>query len=512
MESGMKYRKVLCFTVLVVAVLFTPLSSGAQVSGGVSSYQKALHELEVGNPNEALVQIQQALAESPEQLEYQYQLGVIYFQLGRLDESEGIFQVLVHTDETRFRKAWFDLAHIAEKKGKRAEAIDLLQNARSVDPGRADLESGIAYLKLKDYQKAIDLSRKARTERPDLTFQSKLNESAALSQLKKYDESRQLLETLLKLKLKPQEKELVSNLLASLNAAERADKRWHISGLLGFVYDTNLLLNPVAPAGVVPTNESDFAQVSSITGRYDLVRNDPWVFGAAYNHYNLTYFEHGKESVIAARPSLYGYWNSPPFFAGLEYVYGHYWAGDTSRANVNSIYPVFAFASSERWRTEIRGWSDWRQYEDITPDDQLYGAGIIEYYLMKNGLAHFRAGVLHGYDDTSPRNAGSYSDTEVTAGVLWPVWMDKWFLDVSGFYIFRDYRFDPTFSTDMDRRDREKDLYVTLRGPLCDNTQIMFIFQRVWNDSNIDRVIPNGSFDPFSYKRAIFSWMLVFDF
>ena len=131
-------------------------------------------------------------------------------------------------------------------------------------------------------------------------------------------------------------------LLTVLKANERNEKRWHISGTAGFIYDTNLILNPVAPIGLqVPSNQADFAQTSSITGRYDLVRNDPWVFGAGYNHYNLTYFEHPNESVVAASPLLYGYWNNPPYWAGLEYVYGHYWAGDASKADVHAVYPMF---------------------------------------------------------------------------------------------------------------------------------------------------------------------------
>ena len=125
------------------------------------------------------------LRNHPEQLEFQYELGVIYFNLGRLDESEGIFQALVPQDEARFGKAWFDLAHIARKRGKRLEAIEFLEKARPVDPGRADLEAGIAYLELKDYQRAVDSFRKAQSERPELMFQARMYESAALAKQKK---------------------------------------------------------------------------------------------------------------------------------------------------------------------------------------------------------------------------------------------------------------------------------------------------------------------------------------
>lgn len=512
MENQMKCRWVVWFAVFLL-VVFTALVSSAQVSPGASFYQKALQEMKAGNYNEALVQIQSALAQSPEQLEFQYELGVIYFNLGRLDESEGIFQALVRQDEALFGKAWFDLAHIAMKRGKRLEAIGFFEKARPVDPGRADLEAGIAYLELKDYQRAIDSFRNAQSEKPEIMFQARMYESAALSKQKKYGESIKLLESLLKTKLTREQNDLVSYLLTVLKADERNEKRWHVSGSAGFLYDTNLTLNPVAPVGIQhPSNESDFAQASSITGRYDLVRNDPWVFGAGYNHYNLTYFEHPNESVLAASPLLYGYWNNPPYFASLEYVYGHYWAGESSKADVHSIYPVFAFNATQTWRTQMLGWATWRQFYDTTPSDQLYGVGVIEYYMMRKGLAHLRAGVLWGVDDTSPGDAGSFSSAQFTAGFQWPVWKDKWFIDISGFYVIRDYRFDPAYFSEVSRTDNEKDLYVALRGPITDNMQIVFLFQRVWNDSNINVVEIGGSYEPFSYERSIFSCLLTFEF
>jgi len=512
MESQMKCRWLVCFAVFLL-VVFIALVSSAQVSPGASFYQKALQEMKAGNYNEALVQIQSALAQSPEQLEFQYELGVIYFNLGRLDESEGIFQALVHQDEALFGKAWFDLAHIANKRGKRLEAIEFLEKARPADPGRADLEAGIACLELKDYQKAVDSFKNAQSERPELMFQATVYESAALAKQKKYDESLKLLESLLKTKLTQQENDLVSYLLTVLKADERSAKRWHLSGSAGFIYDTNLTLNPVAPVGIQhPSGIADFAQTSSITGRYDLVRNDPWTFGAGYNHYNLTYFEHPNESVLAASPLFYGYWNNPPYFASLEYTYDHYWAGESSKADVHSISPVFAFNATQTWRTTILGWAAWREFYDTTPNDQLYGVGVIEYYLMRKGLAHLRAGVLWGEDLTTPEDAGSFSSTQFTAGFQWPVWKDKWFIDVSGFYIIRDYRFNPAYFTDVSRTDNEKDLYVALRGPLSNNVQIVFLFQRVWNDSNINVVEIGGSYEPFTYERAIFSCLLTFDF
>ncbi|MGA2401537.1 MAG: tetratricopeptide repeat protein [Syntrophobacteraceae bacterium] len=506
----MDFVRLVCVAVFLLSCSLTVSAGYAQSPPGAPSYEQARHAMQAGNYQDALLTMQQAVVEFPENLELQYGLGIIYFHLGRLDESEAIFQALLRQDEQNFLKCWFDLAFIAVKRGKKAEALEYLRRARALDAGRADLESGIVYLQMKEFHKAVELFSEARSEKPELTVASKIHEAAAFSQLKKYDESKKLLKSLLKEKLTPEQREFVSKLLTSVKDTERNDKRWHVNGLVGYVYDSNPLFNPLVNGRV--TQKEDSAQVSSVTGRYDLIRDNPWTLGAGYNHYNLTYFQQGASSIIAERPYLYANWNNAPFYAGLECVYGHYLAGDTSRANVYSLYPMFAISTGERWRTELRGWADWREFLDATPKDRLLGMGIVEYYLMLQGLAHIRAGFFEGVDDTSPHNAGGYTEMRFLAGTQWPVWKDQWFLDVSGYFIRRNYVFDPSFSATVSRNDLEEDLYVCLRGPVAENTQIMLIFQHVWNDSNIEQPLSNGAFDPFVFKRAIFSCMLVFDF
>jgi hypothetical protein len=120
--------------------------------------------------------------------------------------------------------------------------------------------------------------------------------------------------------------------------------------------------------------------------------------------------------------------------------------------------------------------------------------------------------VLWGEDYASPADAGSFYNTQFMAGIQWPVWKDRWFVDVSGFYIRRDYRFDPAFYTDVSRVDHEKDLYVSLRGVITDNTQIVFLFQQVWNHSNVSLVESGGPYEPFDYGRSIFSCLLLFEY
>jgi hypothetical protein len=179
------------------------------------------------------------------------------------------------------------------------------------------------------------------------------------------------------------------------------------------------------------TGEDDVGQLASLTFRYDYYKKEPWRLGLAYNHYHLIYFIHDELTLTGARPSAYAFWENGPTVAGLEYLYSHYWVGTESRADVHSFLPVVAHTYQDTWRNELRGNGETRNYLNYTPDDNLYGFAVTEYYLMRKGLAHVRAGFNLEYDETTSREFGSFVTHEFMMGFQWPVWRDRWFLDVS---------------------------------------------------------------------------------
>jgi tetratricopeptide (TPR) repeat protein len=477
------------------------------------AYQQAAYEaMQAGKLPEALDVMQYAVTENPQNLEYQYTLGDVYVRLGRYDEAELIFQTLLRQDGEQYRKAYFDLAYISMKRGKDAEALEQLQGARLVDAGRADYESGLVYGRLKNYGRAAELFRQARAEKPELAADAAMQEAIALFQMKRYEESRKALESMSAMKLPADRAEEAKKLLAAVDAAERAEKPWHLSALVGAQFDSNLFQNPVSnvAGGVSPTTgQSDWGQLTSLTMRYDLFRCEPWRAGAALNYYNLLYFSHSDLSLVGARPSLYAFWDNKPYLLGVETMYSHYWVGGDNRADVYSIFPVFAYTYADKWRTEVRSNLEYRNYLDQTPDDRLLGVGVMEYYLMQKGLAHIRGGFRVEWDNMIPEGVASFLTSEATVGVQWPIGDTKWVFDIAGYYIHRQFDSDPAFNSQK-RRDNEEDLNIMLRGPLplVPNLQLVFLFQHIWNDSNI---VTLGT-DPFNYKRAVFTCMLSYEY
>ena len=94
--------------------------------------QAAFEALQAGKMQEALDVMQYAVTENPQNLEYQYTLGVVYLRLDRLDEAELIFQALLLQEGEQYRKVNFDRALISVKRGNDREARGSVRHHRVV--------------------------------------------------------------------------------------------------------------------------------------------------------------------------------------------------------------------------------------------------------------------------------------------------------------------------------------------------------------------------------------------
>ena len=505
-------------TGLVLLAAFHVFSWGAAVvpaAAATSSeaYEGALSAMQKGEYADALAGMQEAIGGEPTNLEYQYVLGLVYMRLDRPDEAESIFAALLREDEGRYLKAYFDLASIYSQRGKIQDAIQALEKARPLDPGRADYETGVAYMRIQDYPKAVGYLKKASQARPDLATEADIQQAIALLHMKSYKEARGILEPLSRQSLTPEKKEEVRILLASVDAAAQGGKPWQVIATAGLQFDSNVPQDPLDQVGAAPpggaTGSGDMAGLISVAGRYNLYQTEPWKFGVGYNHYQLSYVDHTNMDLIGARPSVYVQWEKSPYFVTLEYVYSHYWVDAESRVDVQSIFPRFVMLHGDRFRTEIFTGAEWRFYQDTTPDDRLYHAGLMEYYLLKNGLAHFRAGYQADYDNMVPAERASFLSHTGAVGFQYPIWKDRWFFDLSGAFIWRNYDRDPFISTTATRHDEEQDLNVMVFGRLTPSLQMTVLFQRIWSDSNITN---QYGVDPYNYRRAILTCMFTYSF
>jgi tetratricopeptide (TPR) repeat protein len=508
---------------LVALALFLnsiPLCSIAQSSSlrsqpAATSYSIGIQALNRGDYREALAEIQDAIQQDTDNLDYQYVLGIVYSRMQRFEEAQAIFGALLQQNEQLFRKVYFDLAFIYVQTGKEEMALETIEKARPVDPGRADYEKGIVYMRLKRFPQAVGSFQRAVASKPELATEAMTQEAIAQYHLKNFGEAKNLLEKVLGKKLPPNKAEEIRRMLDAVQSALKASRPWQLSAAVGFQYDDNVYQTPFQQANFQaarlrhPGEKDDGGFLASVTGRYRLLEKDAWQFGVGYNHYSMVYVDHSELDVVGMRPSVYAQWQGDAMRADMQYIYSHFWVDGKSWVNVHSFLPRFIMAHGDRWRTEILGGTEWHLYDDATPDDRLYFIGATEFFLMRGGKAHLRLGFLGGYEDLVPDARADYRIYEPTLGLQWPIWEDRWFVDISGRYIWRDYDFDPTISNTTSRLDQEKNLSFTIYGQITPSVQLAFLFQQIWSDSNIPDP-PHTDF--YNYTRAVYTWMVTYNF
>lgn len=503
---------VLAFALLFLAALPAPgWSQTAPPSTDLPG--TVMREMSRGNFQEALQLAREAVAEAPGDLERQYILGIAYARAGRPEEAESIFRALIEADLERYRKAYFDLSGVELARGREAEALRALEEARPLDPGRADYESAIVYMRLKQFEKASELLKRAAILKPELAVEATIQRAIAEYQLKHYSKARELLREVKKMSMPPEKARQVEALLKDFDAAMRANRPWYLAVTLGYQYDSNVLQNPLGQVGLAPAAQArqqhDSAVLANLLFRYNLYDQAPWRFGVAYNHYQLTYFDNDDLSLLGLRPSLYLQWERAPYFLTFEYMFSYFWTGSDPSVIANAFMPRFVMLHGDHFRTEVYSGAEVRSRMDDTPDDSVYLFGLTEMYLMRGGKAHLRAGYILNYDDMVPDERADFASHQVFLGTQWPIWVDRWFVDVSGSLIWRDYSFDPLISEENKRRDNEQDLNLMVFGPLTQRLQLNVLYQYIWNNSNITN---NQGYDPYHYRRAVLTCMLTYTF
>ena len=99
-----------------------------------SLFQKGRAHLKRGMPAQATVALEKAKKREPEKASIREALGIAYFRIGRWDEAEAEFRVLLELSPVN-DYAHYALGRCLEKQGRIAEANRHYKLASSLDPG-----------------------------------------------------------------------------------------------------------------------------------------------------------------------------------------------------------------------------------------------------------------------------------------------------------------------------------------------------------------------------------------
>jgi tetratricopeptide (TPR) repeat protein len=481
---------------------------------GSLSYTNAQNAINNNDYSSAMIYSQQAVAANPGNLDYQYLLGISYFKLSKLDEAQTIFFALIREDSIAFQKVFFDLSAVYLQKNDERNALKMLEQAYTLDPGRAELEMGSICLKQKQFEKASEHFERAALQKPELKAEAATLQAVALLQLNQISEAKRLLLQVLEMDFTPDKIASVQQLIDSINEAEKADKPWQLIATLGFQYDSNVFLNPLESIGVntVPggvRNNEDGLSIFSLTGRYRFLKKDSWSFWGAYNHYQTNYINNTELNLVGSRPSLQFEWDRSPFHAGLEYAYSHYWVYGESKVGVHSLLPRFMMDHPGNWQTNVSGAVEWKIYDDPYPNDRHYRIALMEIKMFPERKSHIRMQYAADFDDIGTQGSANVTGHEILAGIQYPLWFENWFADISGRYNWKFFEYDPNISLNGKRTDEQISVALMIFGRLYPGLYLNLVVQPIWNDSNITN---QYYLDPYEYKKALVSCYLTYTF
>src|SRR5271157_2810027 len=120
-------------------VEFSPRTEGSKAS----RYMARAVSLHLdGKPEEALRELQRAIAKGEKSAEIYSAMGHIQFELGQFEGGANSYRELLQL-EPDHRTGWFNLAVCLERTGRWQEAADKFQKAFQVDSGRIEAQLGL---------------------------------------------------------------------------------------------------------------------------------------------------------------------------------------------------------------------------------------------------------------------------------------------------------------------------------------------------------------------------------
>lgn len=481
---------------------------------GYVFYTNALTAINHNDYSDAFANIQNALAVNPYNLDYQYVLGAVYFRLSKMDEARSIFFALIQADGIAFQKAYFDISSIYFQENDWHNAITMLEKAYSLDPGRAEFEMGYAYLKDKQYDKALEHFDRAASIKPELKTEISIQKAIALVGSDRKKEAEKQLLHILEMDLSPEKTTEVRQYLDILRSAEAYDKPWQVIATLGYQYDSNVFLDPLDSIRSNSTvsgvqNKEDSLFIFSLTGRYRLVNEDSFSVWGAYNHYQTNYFNNTELNLVGSRPSIQFEWNKSPYHAGLEYAYSHYWVYGKSWAGVQSFLPRFMMEHPDNWQTNVFGAVEWKMYNNQSPNDRHYRIALMEMKMFPEKKSHIRMQYAADFDEIGAAESANVQTHEILAGIQYPLSFEKWFWDISGRYNWKFFDYDRFISACEKRTDNQIGLMFMVFGQIRSDMYLNFLVQPIWNNSNITNQL---NYDPYEFNKALISCYLTYSF
>jgi tetratricopeptide (TPR) repeat protein len=483
-------------------------------------FMDGVDALDMKNFEEAVRLFEKAAAIEPQNLQYQYYIGLTYARLKKNSEALNIFESLIEKDPKRFFKAYFDIAAIYSSEKKFQNAIETLKKAEKIDPtsGRVFLEMGYAYKNSGDYDQAIKCFSRAKKLDPQLKQVSTYMTGVTYFEDEKFDQAAQLFKETLEL---DPGTSLAKNARETIPRVEEAAwnrKPWYMITSFNWGYDDNVARDPLQEVSGGPVSggsgKGDQFQTLFLRGGYKFLNLKHVEAGMGYTFYTLGYKDWTIGNVTYQGPHAYFQADWDPVYFRFQYDFSYFYSGGKEQGINPPIYLTFANNSYARLRmhtfnptisilepynlrTDLNLFYQIKDYLDgINADSSRYAGDITQSYQIPGTQILPRIGYRTAYEQSGDDPA-TYSYHELMAGVAASVYWDIW-ADLSFAFMRTDF---PDFSSTGGRRDSTYTTIFSLRRRFIDRLQVSLSYLHLKNDS--DYVSPSGQ-DPYTFRKNVY--------
>jgi len=433
---------------------------------------------------------------------------ILWLQGHKKEALAGLEYFLTKNPELYY-KLHMEAAHYCRDLKKYEEAMEHLRAAEKVDSVRALKEQGHILMRVKEYELAAQAYDKIDTEN-----EKDKQESLYFSALASYSnfDYPTALSRLEKARSLAPDSSLFKDIEALTKSVSHANRPFWAGVSAGLMYDDNIFIDPVLenPANAVASGLADQAFLGEVWFGGRIGRISGVDVGLTGKAQIVEYSDEADGNSAFWAPGAYlGRYTGKWGFT-LPYNYYNYSvAGEEERVRVHSFTPSIYWQTSERFRTDLSGLFQGRNYLDGSSGVVHYGVGLGHTLTFSNPNEFFRLSYRYDIDDADDGESG-YSGYEIgiSGGAKIFGFMS---LQASVAFAHFDYDQRQEWTANweiIERKDNQFRSFVQLNMEVSESSKVSLSYYYIGNDSDLS----SGDLDPYDYNKNLISLTLIMTF
>jgi len=390
---------------------------------------------EQGNYREALHLLESALKADPYDTGLYHYLGKTWLKLEQPENAAQYLEVVQKMDPGRVGLT-YDLAILYQQRKDYENAFLKFKEVSGEEPENvlAVYHAGVSLYQLNRCGEAIDWLERAARMSPGVKANADYYAGVCYYRMDQPDAARR---NFMYAKAGAPSDELRRNAdtwLLVLQREEQEMKRYGLYVKTGMQYDDNVVLEPLDVD--VFSDQSDWAFVGYLSGRYNLVNQRGLKAGAGYSHYQTRHSDLTDYDITGGIGNFFIDYRRFPYTLGFSYQPAYYWV------HADSFLLRHAFTPEVSWQMNDRNiatvsytYSTDNYFTDSGRDGHANAANLDLVHLFKGG---YLTGGIGAEVNSARRGDEEYNEVEARFGIGLPV-IEKIRLTLTGIYNEKDY-------------------------------------------------------------------------